>query len=222
MGCPICGRIYCDHTPDERGQTFEEMMNDCYRSAESGFKEGESTVILMSQKANSLIDKLEKHHKPTYEHSLRASGYVLQLARQNDYDPLHLCDVKEMAVLHDIGKLSIKPEVLDKELSASCIKAYQQHGYELLKKDLPYAACAAGKHNSKYAVKAWPAETAEVRPQLKKWIKIVELADFCDELLEGRVKKYAKLDIQNKTAVYDVLKKQFLDLTSYIGQLKLE
>lgn len=24
--CPACGRVYCDHEPDERGQTAEEMM----------------------------------------------------------------------------------------------------------------------------------------------------------------------------------------------------
>ena len=24
--CPVCGRVMCDHTPEERGQTFEEMM----------------------------------------------------------------------------------------------------------------------------------------------------------------------------------------------------
>ncbi|MFA6256033.1 MAG: hypothetical protein WC606_02510 [Candidatus Absconditabacterales bacterium] len=30
MGCPICGRIYCDHSADERGQTVEEMMNDAF------------------------------------------------------------------------------------------------------------------------------------------------------------------------------------------------
>lgn len=23
--CPVCGRVYCDHTPQERGQTVEEM-----------------------------------------------------------------------------------------------------------------------------------------------------------------------------------------------------
>lgn len=23
--CPVCGRVYCDHTPRERGQTREEM-----------------------------------------------------------------------------------------------------------------------------------------------------------------------------------------------------
>ena len=24
--CPVCGRSLCDHSPAERGQTFEEMM----------------------------------------------------------------------------------------------------------------------------------------------------------------------------------------------------
>ena len=24
--CPVCGRALCDHSPEERGQTFEEMM----------------------------------------------------------------------------------------------------------------------------------------------------------------------------------------------------
>lgn len=24
--CPICGRVYCDHTPAERGQSYGEMM----------------------------------------------------------------------------------------------------------------------------------------------------------------------------------------------------
>jgi hypothetical protein len=24
--CPVCGRVYCDHTPTQRGQSNEEMM----------------------------------------------------------------------------------------------------------------------------------------------------------------------------------------------------
>lgn len=26
--CPVCGRMYCDHTASEREQTDEEMMRD--------------------------------------------------------------------------------------------------------------------------------------------------------------------------------------------------
>lgn len=28
MTCPICGRLYCDHSPAERGQTMEDMLAD--------------------------------------------------------------------------------------------------------------------------------------------------------------------------------------------------
>ncbi len=28
MTCPICGKLYCDHSPAERGQSFDEMMED--------------------------------------------------------------------------------------------------------------------------------------------------------------------------------------------------
>ena len=24
--CPVCGRAYCDHTPEQRDQTYEEVM----------------------------------------------------------------------------------------------------------------------------------------------------------------------------------------------------
>ena len=28
MSCPICGRMLCDHSPYERGQSYQEMMAD--------------------------------------------------------------------------------------------------------------------------------------------------------------------------------------------------
>lgn len=31
MSCPVCGRVMCDHTPAERGQTQEEMLRDMQR-----------------------------------------------------------------------------------------------------------------------------------------------------------------------------------------------
>lgn len=28
MSCPICKKVMCDHTPKERGQTMEEVLED--------------------------------------------------------------------------------------------------------------------------------------------------------------------------------------------------
>ncbi|MBI5148625.1 hypothetical protein HZA33_03010 [Candidatus Pacearchaeota archaeon] len=30
MTCPICDRLYCDHTPAERGQSVGEMFQDMF------------------------------------------------------------------------------------------------------------------------------------------------------------------------------------------------
>ncbi len=37
--CPICGEIYCDHTPEERGETQEEIMMTDQQLFEKGRKE---------------------------------------------------------------------------------------------------------------------------------------------------------------------------------------
>ena len=35
MSCPVCGRVMCDHSPFERGQSHEGMMSDCFSNKES-------------------------------------------------------------------------------------------------------------------------------------------------------------------------------------------
>jgi hypothetical protein len=54
MGCPICGRIYCDHSADERGQSVEEMMNDAFTPVNTQ-EEGE--------KAEDKSEKIKKNKK---------------------------------------------------------------------------------------------------------------------------------------------------------------
>ncbi len=34
MACPICGRVLCDHTPEERGQTPAELNQDLFKEGE--------------------------------------------------------------------------------------------------------------------------------------------------------------------------------------------
>lgn len=36
--CPVCGRWSCDHTPEERGQTHEEMMRDLTLDEQVAFR----------------------------------------------------------------------------------------------------------------------------------------------------------------------------------------
>lgn len=38
--CTCCGRMYCDHTAKERGQTDEEMMRDLSPEERKAWEEG--------------------------------------------------------------------------------------------------------------------------------------------------------------------------------------
>lgn len=38
MACPICNRFSCDHTPTERGQTYDEMMADYHHMTVEKYK----------------------------------------------------------------------------------------------------------------------------------------------------------------------------------------
>ncbi len=44
--CPKCGRIYCDHTPEERGQTIEEMMRPLNKEEMKAWSEEPSDSLV--------------------------------------------------------------------------------------------------------------------------------------------------------------------------------
>lgn len=57
MACPICERVYCDHTPQERGQTYEEMMADCYGLTVEEFKKGVNPLEKLEKKKEARVKK---------------------------------------------------------------------------------------------------------------------------------------------------------------------
>lgn len=37
--CPVCGRVYCDHTPEQRGQTWEEILRPMTDEEEQAWRD---------------------------------------------------------------------------------------------------------------------------------------------------------------------------------------
>jgi HD-GYP domain-containing protein (c-di-GMP phosphodiesterase class II) len=60
-----------------------------------------------------LARELRDHHRPTAEHSHRLAHLSRRVADVMALDPLAATEVELVAVLHDVGKLSVDPEVLD-------------------------------------------------------------------------------------------------------------
>lgn len=51
--CPLCGRFMCDHTPSERGQTYDEMMRESTPEEEKIWQrepDGSQNLIALAQK----------------------------------------------------------------------------------------------------------------------------------------------------------------------------
>lgn len=56
--CPVCGRVLCDHTPKQRGQTVEEMLRPLS-------SEEETAWVDALDDSPKLIEMAKKHaHDP--------------------------------------------------------------------------------------------------------------------------------------------------------------
>jgi HD-GYP domain-containing protein (c-di-GMP phosphodiesterase class II) len=69
----------------------------------------------MSEAVDALALELRLHHAPTAEHSHRLASLAREVADRLQLDPIEATECELVAVLHDVGKLTIDPELLDWE-----------------------------------------------------------------------------------------------------------
>lgn len=78
---------------------------------------------------NQLLTRLRSYHEETYQHSLRVCLLSLDMGIQLHLSPSELWYLGRASLLHDIGKLEIPSEILNKPaaLTAGEIKIMRQH-----------------------------------------------------------------------------------------------
>ena len=69
----------------------------------------------MTEAVGALARELRSHHAPTADHSHRLATIARNVAERLALDPLECTEVELVAVLHDVGKLTIDPHLLDWE-----------------------------------------------------------------------------------------------------------
>ena len=69
----------------------------------------------MTEAVDALARELRLHHAPTADHSHRLATLARNIAERLSLDPLDATEVELVAVLHDVGKLTIDPDLLDWE-----------------------------------------------------------------------------------------------------------
>ena len=139
------------------------------------------------EKLNSLLEKLKKHHIPTYEHSIRVGLKASEIAEFMHLDPKSAF----YGVLHDIGKIGIPENILNKPGKLTVeewqeIKTHPLIGETILKSlDLLKPGLSLVRHHhERYDGKGYPDGLKEAA--IPKIAAIVTVADAYDAMTSPR------------------------------------
>ena len=131
--------------------------------------------------------------KDTYTngHSSRVAQYTVMLARELGYDEETIQQYYNIALMHDIGKVGVPPEVLNKpgkltDEEFAIIKSHPALGYETLKgiSIMPELAIGAGFHHERPDGKGYPKGLKG--DEIPRVAQIIAVADTFDAMYSNR------------------------------------
>lgn len=197
-------RENCVHFMKDELHAFSvklEKQNQELKRAIQEEKEGE---LFINQMIHAFAKSIDIKDQYTKGHSFRVAEYAKMIAMKLGYSDKVLENIYHIALLHDIGKVVIPEEILNKPGSLTddeyeMIKQHAQYGYEILKEIdcLPNLALGAGYHHERLDGKGYPhGKQAKEIPQIAR---IIAVADTFDAMHSTR--PYRKsMPIENITA----------------------
>ena len=164
--------------------------------------------ILIEQITKAFAKCIDMKDRYTNGHSFRVANYTKLLAEKLGYTEEQIEDMYNIALLHDIGKLSIpdailnKPEGLNDE-EYEIMKSHAANGQDVLKEITiaPDLAIGAGYHHERLDGKGYP--NGYTKDQIPMVAQIIAVADTFDAMYSTRPYR-KKLPIQT---VLDELKR---------------
>ncbi|QLG41716.1 MULTISPECIES: HD-GYP domain-containing protein [unclassified Paenibacillus] len=178
------------------GKALSGIMNTILEDIGS---QKEAMIMLMDMNASDF---------DLYNHSLNVCVYTLVLGVASGYTRQQLMEIGLGALLHDIGKTQIAPEILHKpaKLSDEEFKIIQQHttyGHRILKDEpgIPLlAAHCALQHHERIDGSGYPFGLKD--KEIHEYAKWLALADSYDAMTTNRVYKQALLPHQAVEVLY--------------------
>ncbi len=139
---------------------------------------------------------IKKYDEYTYLHSLNVARLSVALGKRLGLDGSHLVELGWAALLHDIGKLHVPIEVLNKaqKFTANELAVMQSHPAEALAafaKNQPVnlqglrRLSAAFEHHQRFDLKGYP--TVAKKLHLHPFSRIVAIADTFDAMTTDRI-----------------------------------
>lgn len=164
----------------------EDRANNAYRS---GYGENASTIYALT----AAIDTRDHY---TFQHSQNVAYYALELARAAGMGSDLLEIVKEAGLLHDIGKIGIREDILNKpgkltHEEVETMKGHVENAVNIIRylPSLDYVIPAVLSHHERYDGKGYPRQlTGDEIPILGR---ILCIADSFDAMTSVRAYKAA-------------------------------
>ena len=166
---------------------------------------------------NAMLWLTQIKHKDDYtaEHSVRVSVLAVALGRELDLLEKGLEDLGVAAMLHDVGKINIPDEILNKEGALEpheyeLMKSHAEHGRKLLmsKSDVPPVAVdVAASHHEQIDGRGYPRGVKGNK--IPFYAKIVGVADAFDAITSDRVYSAARSTLEGLRIMYECRGTQF-------------
>lgn len=154
-------------------------------------KKEEEDRILMREVTTAFAKTIDMKDKYTNGHSLRVAVYTAKLAREMGCSEEEVEKYYNIALLHDIGKIGVPEEVLNKpgkltDEEFAVIKSHPSLGYNVLKdiSILPELAIGAGAHHERPDGKGYPDGLKG--DEIPRVAQIIAVADCFDAMYSNR------------------------------------
>ena len=151
----------------------------------------QKTMNMSKQMVNALAKTIDAKDKYTKGHSIRVAKYSIMIAKRMGYDGKKLEQLEFSALLHDIGKIGVPREIINKTSRLTddeyeIIKTHPETGANILKEvtEIPDIVIGARWHHERYDGKGYPDKL--VGKDIPELARIIGVADAYDAMTSKR------------------------------------
>ncbi len=162
-----------------------------HHKTEELVKKQRENKIFIREMIEAFAKTIDMKDKYTNGHSTRVAEYTAMLTRELGYDEDTVEKYYNIGLLHDIGKIGIPPEVLNKpgkltDQEFNIIKSHSAQGYKVLKdiSIMPELAIGAGAHHERPDGKGYPKGLKG--DEIPRVAQIIAVADTFDAMYSDR------------------------------------
>lgn len=176
-------------------QNGKEPSENCINSLQTLMNDIVESILSNKDVMINLID-LKVFDDYTYYHSVNVGVLAITIGVALNLSKEELYNLGLAAVLHDIGKVFISKDILNKPCKLTpkefdVVKSHPQMGFDYLKKaSLPLSSCKAVlQHHERFNGEGYPMGIKGEKISL--FSRIIAIADVCDALASNRTYRKA-------------------------------